>query len=236
MLTAYLSTSQALEQYRCGPAGPYLEEFVEWLEKRGYRARTIRRYLLSAHRFSLWRQNADGRFPEDDEAALESFGVYLHQQYGLQSSSPHLAQTCIGVRRFMAFLEATHPLALPLSTSPLSPEPKLLAEFRHWMWTQRGTTEATLNIYRLPLIDLIHTLGDQPTQYDAKTLRHFILERANRWGIARAKTMVTAIRMFLRFLIATGRCTPGLDHAIPTIAQWRLAACPSISQKKPWSV
>jgi site-specific recombinase XerD len=132
----------------------------------------------------------------------------------------------MGARHFVAFLEATNRLVLSTGVSPISSEPKLLVEFRHWMRTQRGTTEATLNTYRLTLIDLVHTLGDQPSQYDAKTLRTFILERANRYGVARAKTMVTAIRMFLRFLIATGRCTPGLDYAIPTIAQWRLATLP----------
>src|SRR5437870_7033354 len=32
--------------------------------------------------------------------------------------------------------------------------------------------------------------------------------------------------MFLRFLIAIGRCTPGLEQALPTIAHWRLAYLP----------
>jgi integrase/recombinase XerD len=32
--------------------------------------------------------------------------------------------------------------------------------------------------------------------------------------------------MFLRFLIFVGHCPPGLDHAIPTIARWRLASLP----------
>src|SRR2546427_482462 len=32
--------------------------------------------------------------------------------------------------------------------------------------------------------------------------------------------------MFLRFLIATGQCAPGLEHALPTIAHWRLASLP----------
>jgi site-specific recombinase XerC len=44
--------------------------------------------------------------------------------------------------------------------------------------------------------------------------------------VEQAKSLVTPVRMFLRFLIATGRCTPGLDHAIPTIARWRLASLP----------
>src|SRR5207302_568831 len=52
------------------------------------------------------------------------------------------------------------------------------------------------------------------------------LERAGQQGIERAKTVVTAVRMFLRFLIAIGRCQPGLDHAIPTMAHWRLSALP----------
>jgi site-specific recombinase XerD len=38
--------------------------------------------------------------------------------------------------------------------------------------------------------------------------------------------VVTAVRMFLRFLIAVGRCAPGLDHAIPTIVRWWLASLP----------
>jgi integrase/recombinase XerD len=32
--------------------------------------------------------------------------------------------------------------------------------------------------------------------------------------------------MFLRFLIATGQCAPGLEHALPAIAHWRLASLP----------
>jgi hypothetical protein len=58
----------------------------------------------------------------------------------LESSSIHLAQTCIGARRFMVFLEATNRVVLSPPTSPVSTEPKLLVEFRHWMRTQRGTT------------------------------------------------------------------------------------------------
>jgi site-specific recombinase XerD len=94
------------------------------------------------------------------------------------------------------------------------------------MLTHRGTTAATLNNYRLTLIDLLETLGDQPARYDARALREFILNRARRHGIGHAKTVVTSVRMFLRFLIATGRCPPGLDQAIPTIARWRLASLP----------
>jgi integrase/recombinase XerD len=94
------------------------------------------------------------------------------------------------------------------------------------MQTHRGTTQATLNGYRLPLTALLDQLGDQPECFEAQALRAFVLEQAGQGGIGRAKTIVTAVRMFLRFCIAIGRCRPGLDHALPTIAQWRLASLP----------
>ena len=77
------------------------------------------------------------------------------------------------------------------------------------MQTHRGTTQATLNGYRLTLMALLHRLGDQPERFEAQALRAFVLERAGQGGIGRAKTIVTAVRMFLRFLIAIGRCHPG---------------------------
>ncbi|MEI8703488.1 tyrosine-type recombinase/integrase [Mesorhizobium sp. ISC15] len=45
-------------------------------------------------------------------------------------------------------------------------------------------------------------------------------------SVARLKGIGVAIRAFLRFLIATGRCLPGLDHAMPDAAGWRLASIP----------
>jgi len=94
------------------------------------------------------------------------------------------------------------------------------------MQTHRGTTQATLNGYRLTLTALLHTLGDQPECWTARALRAFVLEQAGQGGMGRAKTVVTAVRMFLRFLIAMGWCPPGLEHALPTIAHWRLASLP----------
>ena len=132
----------------------------------------------------------------------------------------------LGARHFVTFLETLGLVAPTAVVLPSPPEPALLEAFRQWMRTQRGTTEATLNTYRLPILDLLHTLGEQPASSEAQALRTFLLERAGRRGISQAKTIVQAVRMFLRFLIATGQCAPGLEHALPTIAHWRLASLP----------
>jgi hypothetical protein len=35
MLAVYLQKPLTLERYRSGPAGPYLDQFTDWLEARG---------------------------------------------------------------------------------------------------------------------------------------------------------------------------------------------------------
>jgi site-specific recombinase XerC len=94
------------------------------------------------------------------------------------------------------------------------------------MDVHRGVTVQTLRNYRPILLDLLTTLDERPEQLTAQSLRAFILARAHRHGKGHAKNVVTATRMFVRFLIATGRCAPGLDAAIPTIAMWRLSTLP----------
>lgn len=226
MLTTYLKTSQSLEHYRATPAGPYLDAFLGWLEARGYQRRRIQHLLRGAHRFSRWAQGAGLPVQALDAIALKAYGQYLQELQRLRYPSGRFSHLCVGARHFGTFL-ATQGLVIPAAavTQP-PPEPELLRAFRLWMRTHRGTTDATLNGYRLPILALLHALGEQPEQFTATALRTFVLDYAGQQGIGGAKTVVTAVRMFVRFLIAIGRCTPGLDHALPTIAHWRLAYLP----------
>ena len=226
MLTTYLKTPRSLEHYRAQPAGPHLDAFLGWLEARGYQRRRIYHLLRGAHRFSRWAHSAGVHVQELDAIALEAYGRYLQGLQRLRYPSGRFSHLFVGARHFATFL-ATVGLVPPAAAVIQPPtEPALLGAFRRWMRTHRGTTDATLNGYRLPIRALLHTLGEQPEQFTATALRAFVLDRAGQQGISGAKTVVTAVRMFVRFLIAIGRCTPGLDHALPTIAHWRLAYLP----------
>ncbi len=94
------------------------------------------------------------------------------------------------------------------------------------MREHRGTLELTLYNYGLPIQALIHRYGDDPGKLDAKRLRNFVLTQARHVGWATAKRCTTALRMFLRFLIAEGQCRAGLLAAIPALAHWRLSSLP----------
>jgi hypothetical protein len=91
------------------------------------------------------------------------------------------------------------------------------------MRERRGTTDQTLYNYSIPIRGLIRRIGGDPNALDARRLRQFVLEQSKdvQWSAQRCRT---ALRMFLRFLIAEGRCRAGLLGAIPVVAHWRLAA------------
>jgi site-specific recombinase XerD len=175
----------------------------------------------------MWAEEGGITLAELNEQALAAFQVHLYAHDGLKSPGAYAMQLSRGARDLLAFLGATGHIPPPAPLKPILADPALLATFNGWMQTHRGTTDTTLRNYRLPLLALFQALGEQPQGYTPKGLRTFLLDRAHRHGIAQAKNDVTAVRMFVRYLIAEGRCAPELDQAIPTIARWRLASLPT---------
>ncbi len=223
MLTTYFKDPRTLVCYQQGPCGPELEAFAAWLARNGFQRSSIRRCVRVAHRFTLWANGAGLTLEQlDRDAALAAFG----EQLRLEHSNGGFQRALAGARHFVDFLAATHRLLEAAPDTSASSGPILIGAFGSWMRAQRGTLDATLNNYRLTLLDLLQTLGDRPEIYDTKALRGFVLDQASRHGPGHAKQVVTAVRMFLRFLTATGQCRAGLDQAIPTIAHWRLASLP----------
>ncbi|MCK0505413.1 site-specific integrase, partial [Aromatoleum anaerobium] len=108
----------------------------------------------------------------------------------------------------------------------------LLAAFCQWMRQQRGTADSTLYNYKRSLRDLLARVDEDPGALDAERLRRFVLETSQKSGWAATKKCTTALRMFLRFLIAEGRCAAELGAAVPTVAHWRLSALPRYLQSE----
>ncbi len=50
MLNDYYYDPQTLKQYRTGPVGEYLDEFIVWLEGLGFRYRSIRVWSKNSSR------------------------------------------------------------------------------------------------------------------------------------------------------------------------------------------
>lgn len=131
------------------------------------------------------------------------------------------------VRRFVRYL-ATKGLIATVPCVPVtSVNGPLVEEFVQWLRDHRGIGPITVRHYSEQLEKLPSWLiRAQANQITAASLRSWVLDRAAGLSTSGTRSMTIALRMYLRFLGSTGRCTAGLDGAIPSVPQWRLSALP----------
>lgn len=227
MLIDYFKSPLTLERYRSVSVGPQLDAFTAWLDEHGYRRVSIRRHVREVVHFAAWAEKAGIPVAGLNRDALDRLHSYLAKPALLRyrnGDHQHLYQSaCV----FVAFFEATG-VVRRLTPTPKtrSPAERLCDEFTDWMRAQRGTMSSTLANYRLPVMALLQDLGTDTRAFTAARLRQFLQQQVTQSSQAQSTNLVTALRMFLRFLIARGDCPTGLDYAIPTLARWRLAVLP----------
>jgi site-specific recombinase XerD len=209
-----------------------LEGFAQWLRKAGYAEITARRHILGAEHFNYWTDRKRIPVRSLNEQVLQRFGCHLsrcqcpgYRRHG-QWAKP---RTLKSVRLFLEHLRDGGVIHAYVA-EPTAKEPVLLTAFCQWMRQQRSTGERTLRNYSMWIADFLRRLGEDPHKFDAQSLRAFVLETNRQRGWAAAKHSTTALRMFLRFLIADGRCAAGLDAALPAVAYWRLSSLPRYLQ------
>ena len=164
-----------------------------------------------------------------DEPMIEEFVQHLNRCRCPRYGRTHRRDLRKGARLFLRYARFAD-IVMTRAVEENIVDPALLVSFGGWMRQQRGTCEATLYNYNLHLRDLLKSLGEDPDRFDAQNLRQFILDTSQRSGWASAKQCTTAVRMFLRFLIADGKCAAGLEGSIPVLAHWRLSSLPRYLQ------
>jgi len=209
------------DRYPSMASGRHLDEFVIWLESRGYRPRSVDRHSGGAARFAGWAQGKG--VTALDRESLDRFCSRFKRRDTRRSSGRHW-HVVRGAKLFMSFLEAIG-VATPRARQD-KPIPDILLNFEEWMRTQHGARATTINNYRLPLSHLLQTLGTDPRAFDVKGLRQFLLDGVDQCGAEKLKRRATAVRVFVRFLVAQGLCAPRLQYAIPRVSSWKLASLP----------
>jgi len=222
MLEHLFHGPQRIQELREGPRGALFEGFARELLQAGYPERPARRHIRAAEHLLHWTEQEGEPISNLTKTLLGRFSRHVRDCRcpGYGRSDLGLSK---GARLFEGYLRSTGLLTTPVEPSQ---EPPLLVAFWEWMKQQRGTSDSTLADYGLPIRALLVRLGDDPSSFDAQGLRQFVLEASRRSGWATAKRYTTALRMFLRFLIAEGQCAASLDAAIPVVAHWRHSSLP----------
>jgi site-specific recombinase XerD len=224
MLEFYVESDVRQRQLRQCPVGGHVDGFADWLRSAGYKRRPGQLVLRGAAHLGHWISAHDVPTHRINEEVLERFAHHLPT-----CACPHPFQGRDRYHREGARRLFTHLQRVGVWPSPhAEPEtiPPLVKGFSAWMHQHRGVTESTLAHY-VPLVKAcLAALGDDPAAYDAAGVRAFIFTRASRHSRSRAKSIVNAVRMFLRFLAVNGHCPTDLAAAVPGIAEWKLSSLP----------
>ena len=229
MLKQFFDSPLRVRALRNGPGGALLEGFAHGLGEADYAEITARKHIRAAEHFIYWANKEGIPFGSLNEYVLPRFDDHLSQcQCPGYGHSQRLDLSC-GARSFVGYVCGAG-VGVARAAEPPAEDPVLLAAFYKWMREHRGTADLTLYNYSISIRDLLKRIEEDPGRLDAQGLRQFVLERSHKRGRSVVKMCTTALRMFLRFLIAEGKCQTGLDAAIPVVANWSLSSLPRYLQ------
>ena len=197
----------------------------------GYAEITARRHIRAAEHLMYWTSRTGRTIGALDEHLIDEFVGHLNRCRCPRFGDMHRRDLQRGARLFLGYARGTGIWTKRLSEETVAEPRALLTAFGHWMRQQRGTCDATLYNYGLRIRELLNAVGEDPRRFNAHNLRQFVLDTSQRCGWAAAKSCTTAVRMFLRFLIARRQvcCRLGGIHpSSRTLAAFFLAAVSAI--------
>jgi len=226
MLEKYFSAPKTLKRLRGGISGPHIDAFADELERNGYAPASAVRYIRAAAHLGCFVQRKGGVLADIDGNTLDCFGRHLRR-----CRCPHFKRGKIGhhspfgVKLFHRQLVGFG-ICSPEPVRDVTADPTLVTAFRDWFRTHRGVKEPTLRQYVRGAADLLQTLGEDVSRWNAQAVRDFLLKRASSCGAPTTQKLITSLRAFLRFLNFCGESRDDLALAIPAVAHWRLARLP----------
>jgi integrase/recombinase XerD len=208
-----------------GVLSPSVDAFAAALATLGHTALVVSGYTDAARHFGHW-LSCRGIAPEQiDDGVLVRFAAHRCHCPGGRRWRRVSRRYAARAKRFVEFLQDRGEVPRTGGSREDAVPPRLAA-FRQHLLDERGVVPATAAKHLRLVGRLLPRLGDDPARYSAGAVREAALATVAAASREDAKTIVTALRVYLRFLASRGECRAGLEHAIPPVPHWRLSALP----------
>ena len=224
MISKYFNTARTIQEFRSGSIGAYIDGFAKSLDDTGFTRHTIRGHLRAAVHLGRWMDDKCIPLGSLDRGVLKRFRRHLSQCHCDSRSKGVFPRALSAIEHLLTHLQNISVLQDDSTIDP--PFAEISKRFNAWMINQTGVLPRTALKYQKDLIPFLVKLGEDPRTYNAAKIRSFVVEKIGKCSPANIKDSTRAIRAFLRFLVAEGLITSGIDQCIPAVPQWRLSSLP----------
>ncbi len=231
MMEEYFNIPLVLSSIRINILQKSLENFAQYLIRRGHTPRMIKEYLRVAVHFVYWFENEGNSLPM---AENETAWRFYHEHLPVcccPVSTAYRARVRAGLKHLMFVLRNDGHI-LPVSEMSKMPIDIIIEDFEGHLKSVCGASASTCRQYtRYARVFLRALYGDGQIDFSILTAKYivkFVTERAKHYtpGTETAKAITTAVRSFLRYMVFQGLCDARLVNAVPTIPHWKLAGLP----------
>jgi len=225
MITDYYEAPWKLARLRSTSVGPHIDGFAAMLTDAGYAHYTVRGYLRAAHHLGGWADRRRIDISSWDDDLLPQFARHLPRCRCIKANKGLFSDQLAGARLLLKHLRACEVIA-PAAPPTARRYAPILEEFAEWMIRHRGIALSSAGVYQRSLEPFVDALGADPSRYTVGSIRGYVIDRVGDTGRTGVRTAATAIRAFLRFLVADGRMHVDIQRCVPTVPQWRLSSLP----------
>jgi integrase/recombinase XerD len=225
MISDYVISPRAIERMRSGCIGPHIDGFAAGLAASGYSPYTIGGYIRAAVHLGRWADQRGIAVGALDEDTVLRFRRHL-SRCKCNPNKGVFGDVLLGAQHFLIYLRGQQVIAGVAPTPVAHPFAAISERFADWLLRHRGVVPSTAHRHQFNLKPFLLALGEDPARYSVEGIRRFVIGHLKRRGRGEARSVVTAIRAFLRFLVAEGQVHAGIENCVPTVPQWRLSSLP----------
>jgi integrase/recombinase XerD len=202
----------------------HFESFLKHLRATGYAERTLRKKRSIIAAFARWARQEQVAVDDLNDSHLAAF----------VERSPRRGSACIqfelaALRPMLEYLRVEAGVRVPPLRIDPSPADDLKQRYLDYLLKDRGLTENSVHVY-LPFIhdflteQVARGVCISPAEFDALTIRNFLLEHTHNRSSEYARLLATSLRSFFRFLFLRGDTAFDLSISVPTVRRWRQSA------------
>ena len=222
MLEDMFRRPRVRQRIRQNPLGSVLEEFVDYLIVRKYRAETVHSYVFAAEHFGRW---LGGR--SINRKAVIRFLKWHVPSCRCKKPAPRKCHSVIAALNRLLEM-------LGLDVTPPDQDSvfeSLICPYADHLTQVQGLAPATVH-YRLRYARVmlssfrVRHLG-QLKHCTVEQVRRFVACQGRRYQPGSGQVLASSIRSFLRYLLLHRLIDRDLATAVPSFANWRLASLPA---------